>query len=204
MKSKFNTPLRGKGSRGRTNNRRVKNSESWDESQELNERFHGRPTREILTLLEKYKYHSNGPALAELIELVLVTNPDKRIGIPIRFGTIKDDNSTDETRPILTSDPTGHQLYFVGGDTSLDLDDLNLDDEEKLKQYILLGNCYSITYWTDKHHLEGPKYQAKGTAYEHEFGEEGGEEPTIVYDTLNKNILLVGGTYHISDEGIIN
>lgn len=43
-----------------------------------------------------------------------------------------------------------------------------------------------------------------GTPYRHEFGEDGGEMPFLVYDELNKKLQIVGGTYVVKDVGIWN
>ena len=43
-----------------------------------------------------------------------------------------------------------------------------------------------------------------GTPYRHEFGEDGGEFPFLVYDELNKRLSLAGGTYEVRDVGIWN
>lgn len=43
-----------------------------------------------------------------------------------------------------------------------------------------------------------------GTPYRHEFGEDGGEMPFLVYDELNKKLQIVGGTYEVRDVGIWN
>lgn len=41
-----------------------------------------------------------------------------------------------------------------------------------------------------------------GVAYNHEFGEQGGNWPTLVYDLNNKKLMLAGGTYEVRDVGI--
>ena len=43
-----------------------------------------------------------------------------------------------------------------------------------------------------------------GTPYRHEFGEDGGEMPFLIYDELNKKLSIVGGTYIVKDVGIWN
>ena len=187
--------------KGRNAGRYRNGADTLEQAKDLNARFHGRDTREIIDLIEDYRYEKNGAVLGQLIELMLITDESKGIGQPIRFGKSRDDNSPDNSRPFLVSNPKGNQLYILGGDQRFDVSELGI---KKDKQYTLLGSCFSISYWTDKHHLEGPKKQAKGLAYEHEFGENGGEQPAIVYDSLNQNFMLIGGSYTIEPEGITN
>ena len=72
----------------------------------------------------------------------------------------------------------------------------------------MVGPVREITYWADKHHLSGPKSQAKWIEYFHEFGEriqfdeDEGELPYLVFDRRNRKLLLVGGAYTIEPEGI--
>lgn len=200
--SKFNRP--------RTATKRRRNQGvgegGFEEAMRINERFHGRPTREILEAVQEYKYVKNQAVLGQLIELCITT--DGKTGIPIRFGEERNDNKSDETRPLLTCDPQGQQLYVVDteySDQSFNPEELGIPDDERKHQFCIVGDIHSITYFADKHHLEGPKEeQARGTSYEHEFGEEGGYPPCLVYDYENRKVMIIGGTYKVEAEGIRN
>jgi hypothetical protein len=100
----------------------------------------------------------------------------------------------------------GDNIEFVGGDQSLDLEDLQVSELEieTNKRYVQIGEVFSISYFADKHHLTGPKSQAYGTEYIHEFGEDGGDRPILVYDARDKKMKLVGGSYKVEEEGIKN
>jgi hypothetical protein len=160
--------------------------------------FHGRENVNFTEVEETYQTPEHLAELGDLRELEVFTDDGKGL-IPITFSksgnaVVKLGVSTDKA-----------QLYFVGGDQCLDWQkvlDLVGADAERYKHWVQLGVCYSITYWTDKHHLEGPEYQKTGCEYIHEFGEEGGSKPNLVYDTLNERLMLVGGSYEVRDEGI--
>lgn len=198
--SKYNKPRNG-----RRRNQGVGEG-GFQEAMRMNERFHGRPTREIMEAVENYHWVRNQAVLGQLIELVITRDYQK--GIPIRFGEETNDNVSDDTRPLLTCDPQGQQLYVVDtkySDQSFDPEELGIRDDERKHQFCIVGDIFSITYFADKHHLEGPKEeQARGTSYEHEFGEEGGHCPCLVYDYENRKVMIIGGTYKVESEGIRN
>jgi hypothetical protein len=123
--------------------------------------------------------------LGELRELVIIS-PRFKGELPIGF----DESGNGVVK--LASAPGGTQYVLVGGDQGIDPDSLVEDfgiseDElgEDWKRKVVLGEVVSLTYFTDKHHLSGPKYQKDGCLYEHQLGEEGGELPTLVYDPNN-------------------
>ena len=93
---------------------------------------------------------------------------------------------------LLTSNESGTQLYFVGGDQSLDLDSLKFSEVEQEKELITIGECFFVSYLTQK---DFDKFEQ--ICYEHELGEVSGVLPTLIYDRLNKRLMLSGGEYHI-------
>ena len=93
---------------------------------------------------------------------------------------------------MLCSNEAGTQLYLIGGDQSLDLDELKFSDREQEKELVTVGECFFVSYLTRK---DFDKHEE--IVYEHELGEETGVVPTLVYDRLNKRLMLSGGEYHI-------
>lgn len=178
---------------------RAKNpSESLEESAELSRSFHGRDNEYIEDVIEPFNYRRDLAHLGDLTELEVMV--DNKHVVPINFAP-----PDTEEHVSLSSSPDRRQLYLSGGDQTIDLDEWDeLSEWEKEKDFVCLGEVFSITYFTDKHHLEGPKSQEKGVEYIHEFGEEGGTRPKLVYDRLNENLTLVGGSYEVRDEGIWN
>jgi len=174
-------------------------SDSLRNATTLAEQFHGRPSREIIEILEQDTQRDNFAMLGDLQELELVL--DGKSALPIGFKGNGNNNDT----VFLAADPEGNQLYFIGGDQALPLDDIDmLTEAEREKDLVTVGQVHSITYFADKHHLDGPAEQKDGTSYWHVFGEDGGEKPILVYDKLNERMQLVGGSYRVEDRGIVN
>jgi hypothetical protein len=161
----------------------------------LSEEFHGRPARDIITVEQEEIYDDHGAVLGFLEELGILME-DGNSFIPIEFGY---DNDRDAV--LLVSNPAGTNLEFIAGDQNIDwhlVDGAAAQD----KYLIYVGPVLYVAYFADKHHLSGPKSQAQGISYEHEFGEGGGELPDLVFDRRNTQLLLVGGEYTIEPEGI--
>lgn len=181
------------------------------DARKLAEGFHGRPSRGKIEIAEREKYFSKLFILGELEELGILQSDDIHI-LPIRFKPNKliGQSIGDSNECVWVCGANKNQIEFVDGDQQLDFNTevcrkLDIDEGELEKQYIRLGPVITITYYTDKSHLEGPKYQANGTTYEHKFAEEkNGKLPELFYDSLNDRCLLVGGSYTITDEGIRN
>ena len=145
----------------------------------LSEAWHGRPAEketEYETTLHTHEYLTDCGALKE-IEL------HRPAGTVIAFGK--------GTR--LASNEHGTQLFVEGGDQSIDLREFPHID--RTKESVVLGKAIAVTYITAKQHL-GAEDKVPGP-YRHEFGEEGGTCPTVIYDTMNCLLSFSGGTYHI-------
>ena len=191
----------------------VKNpDEALLEAQDMVRRFHGREPKHITSIIEEEEYDDTLPVYGQLLELNIMTNNGKSY-VPIVFcrmaGSIPQMKLKDMIQ--VCGDVGGNNLYFKGGNQHLDVAKLAKLDiyEETKKDLVIIGPVYSIVYFTDKHHLEGPEYQKKGAAYEHPFSEEAdkgewGEQPVLIYDSRNEHIMLSGGSYEIRTEGIWN
>jgi len=94
---------------------------------------------------------------------------------------------------LLCSNEDGTQLSFKGGDQSLDLNRLGITGSEAEKELVYVGHVTHITYHTRKQFGKKPEE----FDYVHRMGEDGGEEPILNYDRINKRLLLSGGTYNI-------
>ena len=176
--------------------KRTKNS-SIDEISEISKGFHGRDPIQEFELTEQTIYHKNLAQLGELVELEIESTEKRKDLIVLGFQ-----RGDDPVR--LCVSKNRKQLEFLGGDQTVDDDWLESVTDEWDKDKVFLGCCFSISYFADKHHLTGPKQQKYGTEYIHEFGEQGGSMPKVIYDRLNKRFELVGGSYDVRDEGIYN
>lgn len=180
------------------NKSKRRNPSNDSQAKEMSEKFHGRPSTNLSEAYETETYDENLAGLGELVEFEIL-QPDGKSVIPISW-------QDSPKRPIVCCDGNGENIELVGGDQGLDLDELDIPsvEMETNKREIVIGSIFSISYFADKHHLVGPKIQAKGTEYIHEFGEDGGELPTLVYDRRDKKMKVVGGSYKVEAEGIKN
>ncbi len=197
--------------------KQIKNpDDTLAEAQDMVRRFHGREPKGITEIIERETYDDTLPILGQLLELNISIDRGKAY-IPIVFckmdGKFPKQNLEEMIQ--VCGDSGGRNIHFKDGDQFLNIDKLaklGLVDSEYLenqKDLTIIGPVWSIVYFTDKAHLEGPKYQKNGAPYEHQFGEEMdkgeyGEQPTLLYDAKNSRILLSGGSYEIRDNGIWN
>lgn len=174
--------------------------DNYEAATSLAEGFHGRPSRYIEDVLEIERYRTKLAHLGDLVEFEIIDKSGKKV-IPISFPA-RDSGD----RVSVSATPDRYQILLTGGNQEIDLEEMeDLSDNEKRKDYVCIGEVFSISYFADKYHLEGPKYQKDGTEYIHKFGEEdGGERPKLMYDTLNSRMILIGGSYEVRDEGIYN
>jgi hypothetical protein len=90
----------------------------------------------------------------------------------------------------LASSPNGKQLYVIGV-TNLD-GSLRQFKVDASKDFIDLGSAAFVVYLARKVHGNFEPID-----YVHKFGEKGGDQPTLFYDKLRKQLAFVGGSYFI-------
>ena len=160
----------------------------------VSESFHGRPAQSVRDVEETVARRAVLADLGRMIELGVWTDEDRFIkltfprGVRCACSPEKDDQGK----------PFSRSLYFVGGDQSLDLAELGIEGA-MVKDHVRIGDCQTIAYHTSKvfHNFEP-------NDYEHQFGEESNNLPTLNYDTLNQRVFLVGGSYEVRPEGIVD
>jgi hypothetical protein len=163
----------------------------------LAEEFHGRPGRQTIEVEEREEYDEHGVVLGILVGLEIV-DEDGDYETPIEWDY---DPAGSPKNVLVVSNPAGTNIEFVGGDQDIDWQAVDGAGEQG-KYLVYVGMVYAISYFADKHHLSGPKSQKDGIEYRHEFGEDGGELPHLVFDRRNEKLLLVGGEYDVEPEGI--
>jgi hypothetical protein len=136
--------------------------------------------------------HIPGGDYAQLGELLLLTFK------PANGGQVQG-IKFQKPRPLMVSDETARQIYFVGGDQDLGEGVATFGTHQRGGLHIL-GEARRIDYKQRKEHAPHPD----ADEWRHEFGEESVVHPTLLYDRTNKRILLEGGEYVIRPEGIRN
>jgi hypothetical protein len=204
-----------------------RNLDEIAEAAKLAGEFRGTPAKKVLELSEPSKFRDDYAHLGWLVQIVFQPPYDEGLADPSdlsdfynksyerigdtaeawtktaqKFGIVLlvFDFEGDEIRVCCTADRK--QLYLVGGNQPAFADQLNLFKSDKNHDLVDLGNIVSLSYMAQKEQA-GDK---EPRPYYHVFGEESGSFPKGAYDTLNKRIRLVGGTYHLKDAaaGIIN
>lgn len=176
-----------KGAKPNSRKRRKLNPDQMQEAIELYEKFHGKAPAEILEIQESAGMRQEYAGLGDLVSL-LVRDAAKK--------TIQFDFTGDGVK--VAAAPKGKQIYFLGGNQNIGAS-LGQFEADATKDFIELGECTEIVYTS---HKEFDKF--KTIDYVHEFGEEGGARPTLIYARLARRLMLAGGDYVIDAPGIIN
>lgn len=174
------------------------NPDEFKEAEEVAEGFHGKLMGTVTEVMEEEKYRGELAVLGYMEDLEV--DIGQRKPEPIKFPEMPLSK-----RPVLAATGDREQLYLVGGDQALSEESLEFllgTEDGAGKDFVVIGPVAAITYWTAKHHLS--KEDKKLGMYRHEFAEEGGEQPLLVYDNLNGQLYLMGGSYQVEDEGIRN
>lgn len=179
--------------------RRNNPNEGLLEAEQLAEGFHGRPAKEQFDIDETIHYDKDLAQLGLLCEFEILTDSEDSTVSPIAFQYRKN--------PIrLCGTKDRKQIILVGGNQNLSncFSALGIPKDYLHKRAVVLGHIHSISYFSDKWHLEGGKEQEKGVEYQHEFGEQGGTLPQLIYYPKDERMEISGGSYTIRDEGIYN
>lgn len=167
-----------------------RNPQGRKSAREMAEEFHGRAVEQVINIDELECEPSDYAVIGELIELRV---QDEKNEYTLEF------NNKDGV--ILACDSEGKQLYFIGGNQNINdlLDDI--ETKHSLSQrFLFVGYLSGIVYKTEKHHLSDSNGEV--CEYDHNFGEQGGHFPILIYDKLNEKMIIAGGTYDVRDVGI--
>jgi hypothetical protein len=101
----------------------------------------------------------------------------------------------------LASNVSGTQLYFVDGNQKISRGELTHLGCDNAKELIDLGEATLIAYRARKMQVDGA-----AANYEHNFGEETGVRPRLIYDRRGPvpRLFLSGGEYRVEARGIVN
>lgn len=164
---------------------------STESGPNLYESFHGKPSRRTTTVRTTSQSREDVAQLGILVELKVHLLTGKRATIEFP------DRGVDRVR--LCASPDGRQIYFVGGDQTINLRRLGMDTDEWARDLMVLGILFELTYRTRKGFDKFALID-----YYHALGEETGMQPLLLFDTLNQELSVAGGQYNIKPEGIVN
>lgn len=143
------------------------------------------------------RYAELGPLIA------LYVKPEKggpvlRIGAPENHEDFAE--WWDKKPPIIVTDSTARQIYFVDGcqDLSNLFEQFGADEEQPNR--FILGQVRRIDYECRKEHVAHPDEDR----WKHDHGEEDGQLPTLLFDARHKRMLYQGGNYRIEGPWIKN
>ena len=151
----------------------------------LSESFHGRPARKVKEVREQILEPDTLADLGRLTELHIIRADGRgrliEFGRGVRLAGVPEE---------IEGEIVCRQVEIVGGDQEVDLADFGLADFGK--RQVILGTVAKVCYFTKKRFD-----RFESAEYEHEFGEESGEQPSLCYDTRNHLLYLAGGNYSI-------
>ncbi len=119
---------------------------------------------------------------------------------PAKGGQVQKISFAENDLPIVVTDHTAKQLYFVSGgqDISSALD--SFGGRDRGNGVVELGQARRIDYECRKEHVADPDEDK----WKHNHGEEDGQLPTVLFDTRTKRLLYEGGNYRVEGPWIHN
>lgn len=156
----------------------------------IRENFTGAPAEFVSTMNSPHMPAGDYAQLGELLALYVK---------PKHGGQVQQINFS-KNRPLLVSDESARQLYFVGGDQDISRALGVFGAAHESAGLVELGEARRIDYKQRKEHVPDPNHDE----WRHEFGEESGVRPVLWFDPRHKQLLLSGGEYVVRTEGIVN
>lgn len=155
----------------------------------LRERFTGAPAEHVRVMDEPHMSAGNYAMLGKLLSLYVK---------PRKGGQVQEIRAAGGT--MVVADESARQIYFVGGDQDISSGLAVFGAVDRGAGLFEIGEARRIDYKQRKEHVEHPEQDS----WRHEFGEETGKRPTVLYDLKAKRLLLEGGDYRVEEAGIIN
>ena len=159
------------------------------QSAALSEAFHGRPPQSVTTLTEDMVERVDFMEVGDLVEL--------KVRTPSGYDVVLQFPPKGRALVKLCSSPDGKQLYFRGGDQKVPLDKIHMGAEKWRRDKMVLGELRETVYRAQK------KFDGfKPYDYAHKNSELSKKYPVLIYDTLNDQLEVAGGTGFITWRGL--
>ncbi len=161
--------------------------------EEITEEFSGTEVKWIDVYNEPHIPRGRYAYLAKLFRLLIK---------PVKGGPVQKITFEGDSAPIIVSDASAKQIYFVDGnqDISGRLAAFGDYGVASMDGVLKLGAGREIHYIGTKHHIG----DGDTDEWRHTHGEEDGALPTVLFDTRNKRLLYEGGNYRIEGPWIHN
>jgi hypothetical protein len=157
----------------------------------IREDFTGTPSEYVTSADEPHMPAGDYAQLGELLALYVK---------PMKGGQVMQIDFR-RPRPIVVTDESARQLWFFEGDQDVSASLTAFGARSRSDDGLFeLGEARRIDYKQRKEHVPDPDVDE----WRHEFGEESGVRPTVLFDPGKKRLLLEGGQYEIRTEGIVN
>jgi hypothetical protein len=163
--------------------------------EEITEEFSGTEVKWLDVYNEPHIPRGRYAYLAKLFRLLIK---------PAKGGQVQKITFSEENAPIIVSDASAKQIYFVAGNQDVSACLEAFGGRERTvgtESYAVeLGEAREIHYIGKKHHIGDEDTDE----WRHKHGEEDGALPTVLFDTRNKRLLYEGGNYRIEGPWIHN
>jgi hypothetical protein len=156
----------------------------------IREDFTGAPSEYVTSANEPHMPAGDYAQLGELLALYVK---------PMKGGQVMQIDFK-RPRPKVVSDESARQIWFFEGDQDVTDSLASFGAHDRGAGLYELGEARRIDYKQRKEHVPDPDVDE----WRHEFGEETGVRPTVVFDRNRKRLILEGGEYEIRREGIVN
>jgi len=157
-------------------------------AERIREEFTGAEVDRVSTYREGHMPAGNYALLGKLLALYVKPHAGGQVQMIKPRGTI------------VISDESARHLWFVGGDQDITEALAVFGAVDRGAGLFELGEARRIDYKQRKEHVPDPDVDE----WRHEFGEESGVRPLVLFDATHKRLLLEGGDYVVRREGIVN
>lgn len=175
--------------------KRLTRSNPEESAEKMYHIFHGKPATQVLKITQQVHVHEWLWPAGTLCSLVVT-----RKGKSMKLRAPDPEEAPFEDVVMCCLNETGNQIFFVGGDQSIDVEGLMGEfgmSELDVREHMRLGEVKQLTYRTSKNFEDNGETDID---FYHDLGKEhaGGELPVLIYKPLDPSMELAGGRYLVA------